>query len=198
MAATILDRWNLTVADLTAIVDANPSLRGMLLGYAAELKLTELLQANPNVSESIKYDDHDRRRKGDRVVVYKGRRFIFECKSLQTNSVRQTPDGWTGRAQVDASDRREVTLPDGSRLVTTCLKVGEFDVLAVSLFAFGSKWRFAFARNRDLPRTTFRRYSPEQRSQLLATLVQVAWPPRPPFQTDVFALLDEMLRERSA
>jgi len=198
MVPTILERWDIKAADLTHIVDSSPSLRGMLLGYVAELKLTELLQASPHVSESTKYDDHDRTKKGDRVIVYRGCRFILECKSLQTNSVKRVSERWTGAVQVDASDKREVILADGTTLTTTCLKVGEFDVLAVNLFAFENQCRFVFARNRDLPRSAFRGYTPEQREQLLATLVAVTWPPEPPFQTDVFALLDVMLRERSA
>ena len=35
---TILDEWDITAEQLTEMLDANPSLRGMLLGYAAEIK----------------------------------------------------------------------------------------------------------------------------------------------------------------
>jgi hypothetical protein len=43
--------------------------------------------------------------------------------------------------------------------VTTNLVVGGFDLLAINLFEFGAEWRFAFAKNRDLPRSTFRKYT---------------------------------------
>ena len=190
---TILDRWDFTAQDLTALVDRNPSLRGMLLGYLAELKLERLWLESPGVSNVLKPDDHDRRRKGDRVVFYEGRRFTFESKSLQTKTVCKTDDGWTGKAQVDASDKRLVELPDGSTLPTTCLRRGEFDILAVNVFEFSKQWRFVFAKNQDLPASSYRRYTTYQRSHLLATLVKVCWPPKPPFREEPFTLMDELL-----
>jgi len=189
---TLLDTWSITAEELSEIVDANPSLRGMLAGYVAEFKLAEFLSKNATVTDSFKHDDHDRSTKGDRVIEYRSRRFVIESKSLQTNSVKKVENGISGTVQVDASDRRPVMLADGSTLNTTCLLVGEFDVLAVNLFAFFGEWRFAFAKNGDLPRSTYRRYSPEQQSQLLATSVRVTWPLEHPFHTDLFALLDEL------
>lgn len=106
----------------------------------------------PGVSNVLKPDDHDRRRKGDRTVLYRGRTFIFESKSLQTSTVARAAEGWTGRAQVDASDRREVALPDGSSVTTTCLRRGEFDILAVNVFEFSQRWRFVLPRTRTCPR----------------------------------------------
>ncbi len=193
---TILDLWEITAAELTGIVDANPSLRGMMLGYVAEAKLTRLLERNPQVSKTMKYDDHDRSRKGDRVILYRGHEFIIESKSLQSNTVRRETGRWEGKAQVDASDKRPVTLSDGSTLDTTCLLVGEFDILAVNLFAFEGIWRFVFAKNGELPTSKYRGYTPQQREQLLGTLVSVSWPPKPPFHADVFDVLEELVRER--
>lgn len=193
VARSILDRWDFTDEDLTQLIDGNPSLRGMALGYLAELKLERLWLSDPRFSEVSKHDDHDRGHHNDRVAVYKGREFTLESKSLQTSTVQRTPEGWVGRAQVDASDRREVALPDGSTMSTTCLLRGEFDILAVNLFAFGDEWRFSFARNSDLPGSRYSRYSEYQRQHLLATMVDVSWPPQPPFRADLFELLDEMI-----
>ena len=146
-----------------------------------------------DISDIRKYDDHDRRKKGDRVVFYKGRKFIFESKSLQTNTIRQTNEGWAGKAQVDASDRRTVMLPDETTVSTTCLLRGEFHILAVNAFAFEGKWRFVFAKNSDLPSSKYRRYTEYQKSHLLATLVAVHWPPKHPFYEEPFSLMNEML-----
>ena len=168
----------------------------MILGYLAELKLERLWLSGDAVSEVTTYDDHDRRRKGDRVVRYKGHEFVFESKSLQTATIRETYDGWMGRAQVDASDRREVTLPDDSTVTTTCLLRGEFDILAVNVFAFENRWRFVFAKNSDLPSSRYRGYSAYQRSHLLATLVDVTWPPKPPFLDEPFTLMNEIVQKR--
>lgn len=165
----------------------------MLLGYLAESKLEKLWLRREGVSRISKHDDHDRKKKGDRVIVYKGKEFVFESKSLQTNTIRKTDEGWTGKAQVDASDRREVTLPDGSVVNTTCLLRAEFHILAVNVFAFEEKWRFVFAKNSDLPSSRYKGYTAYQRSHLLATLVAVRWPPEPPFHEEPFTLMNEML-----
>lgn len=193
MTESVLERWDITVEELTQVVDQNPSLRGMLLGYLAELKLEKLWLRQEGISHVSKHDDHDRKKKGDRVIVYKGREFIFESKSLQTNTIRKTDEGWIGKAQVDASDRHEVTLPDGSTVNTTCLLRAEFHILAVNVFAFEEKWRFVFAKNSDLPSSRYKGYTAYQRSHLLATLVTVGWPPEPPFHEEPFTLMNEML-----
>ena len=193
MQDSILDRWDFTVEELTQLIGDNPSLRGMVLGYLAELKLESIWLTDERFSDVSKHDDHDRVRHGDRVASYRDKLFTFESKSLQTATVQRTLEGWRGRAQVDASDRRSLTLPDGSTVSTTCLLRGEFDILAVNLFAFGEEWRFAFAKNSDLPGSRYTGYSEYQRQHLLATMVDVSWPPEPPFRTDLFELLDEMV-----
>ena len=196
MPETILDRWDMTPEELTELVDDNPSLRGMILGYLAELKLEKLWLSGDNVSEVIKHDDHDRKKKGDRVIRYKGQEFIFESKSLQSAMIEKTEEGWIGKAQVDASDRREIVLPDNSRVTTTCLLKREFDILAVNVFAFEEKWRFVFAKNSDLPTSNYGKYTPYQRQHLLATLITVSWPPRPPFSAEPFTLMNEIIQKR--
>jgi len=89
-----------------------------------------------------------------------------------------------------------VRLPNGEELTTNCLVVGEFDVLAVSLFAFERKWNFAFARNEDLPRSTWAKYTPVQRQFLLKSSMAITWPVAPPYHTDLFSVLDLILRQR--
>lgn len=195
----ILDRWDLTHDEFTHLIDTNPSLRGVTLGYIAEWKFHQMFLTHPEVSEARKDDDHDRRRKGDRRFTYRRHEFIVEVKSLQTNLVRRLPDGTcTGRSQVDASDRRKVTFKDGSTLETTCLLRGEFDVLAVNCYAFNGRWEFAFALNRDLPSNTFRKYNEAQKAALLPSLIPVTWPVQTPFTTDPFVLLDRLVAERDS
>lgn len=195
----ILDRWELSHEEFTNLIDTNPSLRGVTLGYIAEWKFHQMFLHHPDVSQARKDDDHDRRRKGDRRFSYRGHEFIVEVKSLQTNLVRRLPDGTcTGRSQVDASDRRKVTFKDGSTLETTCLLRGEFDVLAVNCYAFNGRWEFAFALNRDLPKNTFRKYNQAQQDALLPSLIPVTWPVQEPFVTDPFVLLDRLVAERDA
>ncbi len=197
---SILERWDITIEELTEAVDQNPSMRGNMFGYVAEMKLRKFLMASGRLTYAYKPDDHARKKKGDLVVTYNGNSFIVESKSIQTNSVRRlvTPEGvkFKAVAQCDASDRRIIELPDGTNLNTTCLLIGEFDMLAVNLFAFGFGWRFIFAKNTDLPRSPYKGYTEEQRKYLLASNVPVAWPIEPPFTDDPFRLLDEIAGER--
>ena len=195
LSANILEELGLTVGELTELIHSNPSLRGMVVGYAAEQKLQAYLQSSDEISYVGKPDDHDRQNKGDHVIQYRGHRLTIEIKSLQTRMVTRDGDLWRGRAQVDASDRRTVILADGSALDTTLLTVGEFDVLAVNCFAFGQGWNFVFAKNEDLPRSRYRNYSDEVRNQLLASLVPVSWPPEPPFSDDLLTVLDSLIAD---
>jgi hypothetical protein len=82
MPQTILEKWEITAEELTEIVEANPSIRGMLFGYVAEHQLRKYVQGLPEVSRLWKEDDHDRRHSSDLYVVYKGRPFSIESKSL--------------------------------------------------------------------------------------------------------------------
>ena len=193
---SILERWDITLEELTEVVDKNPSLRGMVLGYLAELKLEKLYLSHEGISDINKDDDHDRKKKGDRVIRYKGLRFVFESKSLQTATVKRTDEGWAGKANVDASDRREIQLPNGEKILTTCLLTGEFDILAVNIFAFQEKWRFVFAKNSDLPTSRYKKYSEYQRQNLLATSVDIHWPPKHPFRDEPFTLMNEIIDQR--
>lgn len=195
--SNILDRWSITVEELSQAILENGSLRGMVFGYVAEIKLRNILRSAGTIASLVKDDDHDRKKKGDLRITYKGHEFKIEAKSLQTARNKVLDDGtFAGVSQVDASDKRTVTLPDGSKLETTNLVVGEFDVLAVNCFTFEDNWHFVFAKNKDLPRTTYRKYTEAQRKHLLATTVVVKWPPTGIFTTDLFGLLDQMIEQK--
>lgn len=190
----ILEYWDVTAEELTEIIGANPSLRGMIEGYLAEHKLRDFLRASGKIVGEIgKYDDHDRNKGGDLYIIYKDRKIGIEVKSLQTLTIRSTNDTYTAKFQCDASDSRTIELPNGEKIKTTCLVIGEFDLLAVNLFGFQKKWSFAFARNIDLPRTTFGKYTAEQRKYLLATAMEITLPLKPPYQADPFPLFDAIV-----
>jgi len=162
-----------------------------MLGYAAEYVLRRRHFTDARLTGIVKDDDHDRERKGDLRFEYRGRSFRIECKSLQSNSIKTLGEGnFKGTYQCDASDRRPVTFDDGTTIETTCLLVGEFDIVAVNLFGFTDEWRFAFALNKDLPRSRFRKYTEYQRERLLSTSMKITWPIAWPYVLDPFPLLD--------
>lgn len=167
-------------------------MRGFTFGYVSEYKLRKSLLNDPRIERVRKPDDHDRSIKCDLLVASRGRELKLEVKSLQTNSIRKTENGFEAKFQCDASDRRTAKLPNGRKVETTCLVTDEFDILAVCLFEFEQEWHFAFARNTDLPRTESPKYTPAQRKYLLATLMAVTWPLKAPFELDPLLLLDQI------
>lgn len=187
----ILEDWGISLEELGIILSDRPSVRGILIGFLAEYKLAPLFR-DARIHAFKRYDDHDRTRPGDFGFQFQGFPFAVEVKSLQTGSVKKTDTGWKGAAQVDASDKRPVTLPNGEVIETTCLVAGEFDLLAVNVFEFGHKWQFAFVKNEDLPRSPSKKYTPAQQKYLLATSVKVTWPLQPPFRDEPFSLLEEL------
>ncbi len=192
----IFTRLGVTAEEVEQLLQVSPSLRGVLIGYLAEAKLSQMWFSEYPLQ---KFDDHDRTRKGDRWINYKGHVLSIEVKSLQTNYVVETAAGcYRGRFQCDASDRRRITLPDGSAVETTCLQVGEFDLLAINLFEFGQQWKFAFVRNNDLPRSRYKKYTDYQRQFLLQTTPPITWPLQPPFRDEPFSLLDEIVESKKA
>lgn len=194
MYDTILDRWDITAEELTEIVDANPSLRGFLMGYVSEYKVRQHVSQIRDVHGIKKYDDHDRTKKGDISLIYHGKEIQIEVKSLQTNLVKQAGrNEWTGTFQCDASDRRKIDLPNGKTVNTTCLAVGEFDIVAVNLFAFGNRWHYAFALNSDLPHPkSGKKYDEEIAQYLIASNIKISYPLQPPFTDDLEELLDQL------
>jgi hypothetical protein len=192
----IIEDWGLKIEELNEILSTRPSIRGMLSGFIAEYKLSKQWFSDSRIHAVKRYDNHDRKRLGDFGFMYRGLSYTIEVKSLQTNSVRATDNGFHGTVQIDASDKRKITLPNGEELATTCLIAGGFDVLAVNLFEFERKWTFAFAWNEELPRSTFKGYTDSQRKYLLSTSAKVRWPLEPPFTADPFRLLNRIAASR--
>ena len=189
----ILEKWHIKIADLEKLILGNPSLRGFVIGYLAEAKLQEMIVGDKRIAGFKKFDDHDRSNKHDLLVTYKGKSFSIEAKSLQTNTVRKIADGaYEGRFQCDASDKRKIVLPGGEEITTTCLRYGDFDVLAVNLFAFRGQWEFAFALNRDLPPSNYAKYPEEIRQSLIKSIIPISLPLQPPFEHDLFTVLERL------
>jgi len=191
-----LREWGLTLEEINEIIAENPPVLSTLSGFVAEYKLRKIYLQDTRISELIRPRSHDRKSKGDFRFRYRDQFFTLEVKSLDVPKVRAEGAGFRGTFQCNASDARPVRLPNGQELTTNCLVVGEFDVLAVSLFAFERKWAFAFARNEDLPRSTWAKYTAEQRQYLLKSSMTITWPLQPPYYDDLFTVLDLILRQR--
>ncbi len=68
--SSILETWGISEDYLTTVVNENPSLRGMMIGYISERKLHDLFSANPQIRDPHKEDDHNRAEKSDLVIGY--------------------------------------------------------------------------------------------------------------------------------
>jgi hypothetical protein len=171
-------------------------MRGLMFGYVAEYKLKKLWLQKPQITNLTRPRAHDRKAKGDFRFNYRAREVTVEVKSLDTPKVKLEGGVYEGTFQCNASDAREVVLPNRQRVTTNCLVVGEFDILGVCLFAFGNEWKFAFAKNDDLPRTTWRNYSPAVQKYLLKSAMKISWPLQAPYAADLFPVLDRLVAKR--
>lgn len=181
---------------LLRVIQANPSLRGIAYGYVSEMEFERHYLKGRKTIESFSKDDDHRKTKSDRTVIFKGEPISIQIKSVQTNSIRFENGRFSAKVQNDASDRRRVTLPDGTKLETTCYLVGEYDILAVSLHPFTGKWRFAFKENSKLQRTTFKKYAPKEQKHLLATLETIYFPLDSSWTGDFDEMLETVHRQK--
>ncbi len=193
----LLNAWSVTRAELSEIVAENPSMRGLMFGFVAEYKLRKEWLQGAGIADFVRPSSHDRKQKFDFGFTYKGEKVRVEVKCLDTPKVRYADGTYTGTFQCNASDSREIELPNRERVTTNCLAVGGFDVLAVALFAFRKKWEFAFALNDELPRTSWKKYTKSQQKYLLKSAMEISWPLEPPFANDLFLVLNRLTAKRS-
>jgi hypothetical protein len=191
----LLHAWDVTAEELSEIAAENPSMRGLVFGFVAEYKLKKMWLERPEIENLTRPRSHDRTQKCDFRFTYRGLDVRAEVKCLDTPKVKFANGVYSGTFQCNASDTTEVTLPNGRKLTTNCLVVGGFEVLAVCLFAFGNVWRFAFSLNSELPRTTWKGYTPAQQKYLLKSAMKISLPLEPPFVDDLFAALDRLVAE---
>lgn len=166
--------------DLVQAIKDTPSLRGMILGYIAEIMFVKyVLQPDKNITDIRSHDDHDRNNnKVDRDFLYRGKRITIQLKSIQTNSIclRDNENVLHADVQNDGSDKRDVLLPNGDIVTTTNYKIGDYDILAVPLFPFTGSWDFAYKLNAKCRMTTSNKYSEEQKKYLLSTIEKITFP----------------------
>ncbi len=73
----ILERWQITAEELTELIDTNPSMRGNMFGYVAEMKLRKMWFSSERITRAIKYDDHDRKKRRKAILLSPTAAFVF-------------------------------------------------------------------------------------------------------------------------
>lgn len=142
----------ITLADLEELIDTNPSLRGYMHGYLAELHLQRILLQTPGVTFVEKIPDRSPA-KGDFRVIYQGDTLTIEVKSLSSHALKEDylNGGWNGKVSIKGTDSKIIN-EEGD--MTTCLVRGEFDILAICTFSLTKTWDFKFIANKYLPSST--------------------------------------------
>lgn len=185
--------FKITQTEFNELLSNNPSLRGFVFGYVAEVKCKEDVCSSSEIKYLGKYPDSDRTKKGDMWISYKDKVFSIECKSVLTSKVKYNSGSkmLIGRANVDGSDCRDITLPNGSVVRTCLMQRNEFDILAINCFAMTGKWDFVYIRNSDLPCSDSTKYTEYEKGCLISSSVYVSFPVQKPFYTDLKTLLDD-------
>lgn len=146
-----------TPEELDAVITENPSLRGFLQGYLAEVALKKQLLLIPEVTSVEKIPDQASE-KGDLKVRYRDMDLTIEVKSIGTNTVKQDVlyDSWQGTVAVRSSDKKELEVEGVGRIRTSSIPRGGFDILAISCYAVSGKWEFMFMDNDNIPYRDFK------------------------------------------
>ena len=146
---SILDGF--TLDDIEYLINLNPSMRGYVQGYLAELMLTRQIANMAGVTAVTKIPDRADR-KGDLEVIYLGVPITIECKSILSNTVVQDElnDSWSGIVTIKNNGWREHVVKGESHRISS-LQKGGFDILALSCYAVDGEWTFQFIEEKYLP-----------------------------------------------
>lgn len=141
-----------TEEEIEHVINENPSLRGYLQGYLAEVAFKKQLSRLEHVTEVIKIPDQSPE-KGDFKITYKGIPITIEVKSLLTKSIKADTlhDTWQGVVGIKNGDKRELEVEGYGVIRTMSLVRGGFDILAISCYAVSGKWDFVFMENEYIP-----------------------------------------------
>jgi hypothetical protein len=204
--------WQLDIEEFNRIIDQNSNALSAIYGYVAEERLREAsLEEDSRVENIRSPEDQDSADKGDWAFEYRGEPMKIEVKSLQTHTIEavdteQTQPGeatdetqWkAGFHLKGTSDQRTIEY-EGEEYSTTLMNVekSDVDVMAVNLYRIEDKWRFAFLRVDDLPRSKGN-YPDGLRKQLAKSQIRLTIPLEQPFTEDLYGLMDQILQERQS
>ena len=195
----IIDK--ISISEIRKITKKSPSLRGILLGYLAEERFHNLILKNKKIKDVRKHDDHDRKNnKIDRDFLYNQKhRISVQLKSIQTNSIKWDKKNkkFTAIVQNDASCKREIVLPNGEKIRTTNYKIGDYDILAVPLYPFCSKWIYAYKLNKNCRKSNYKKYSESQKKYLLSTTEKITYPLEKEWTTNLDNIIQEVINDQN-
>lgn len=172
---------DVTIEEIMEAVDENPSLRGFLQGYIAEIKLKKQLMSLEGIESVQKIPDRSPL-KGDFMVEVGDKSVTIEVKSVSSHNAKEDflNGGKTGKISLKRTDSTK--LDNGE--TTYCLPKGEFDILAACMFPVTGKWEFQFINTKYLQES-------EKSPGRLSTTVHVSTHNTPMMKPDVFEVFAE-------
>lgn len=152
---------NLSAREILDIIDRSPRCRQMVIGFVAEYHLEKVLKELP-LDEVTRIDQDGR---PDFEISYRGRKFLLECKNVMSSFKYKD-----GNYKVDFQKTRNAKDDPTSRFY----KTDDFHVLAACLYPQTGKWKFIFARTKNLPKD--KKYSDlPSKSVKVAPHIQFPW-----------------------
>jgi hypothetical protein len=194
----LLEHLDTSIERLGVLYKTNPNFRAIVDGYNGEDHFRPLIQGIAGVENIRKPGDQNRNEKGDVKFGYKGFPISIEIKSIAKNTVKKNLFGWSGKAAVKSSDKKQLVFSDGSVADVAMLPRGQFTVLAVGCHAFTGNWKdFQYCLNSELPKpTSSDGLTDLQKNELISVLVPVEWPPVGPFTTNLEEILERAVAEQ--
>ena len=165
-------------SDLIHAIKTAPSLRGIVLGFVAEVMFTKHAELIEGIEDVRKHDDHDRsKNKIDRDFLYRGQRVTVQLKSIQTNSLGFHDDEEVVYADVqnDASDSRRMIF-NGTEITTVNYLKGDYDILCTPLYPFTGEWDFAYKVNSMCETWRSQKYPTEISQHFLHGTEKITYP----------------------
>ena len=152
-------------------------------GKLAELYLSKYLDFLKENKEIEDYEWHDKDGLPDFIILYKGIKYIIECKNLRS--------GEDGIFKKNPSYKVEVQKTRNSKdgTNTRSYPVGYFDILAVCMFNQTRKWDFAFISSHNLEKTEDGRF--------LKIFQPVPFKPISPWEIDLIRILESISKENN-
>lgn len=179
-----------TFGEIESVLEQNPSLRGFVQGYLAEIALMKYLKHIPGVSNVYKIPDRDLQ-KGDIHISYNGLSLTIEVKSVSSRGIREDTmhESWDGLVGCKNSDRRVALLENGIEFNTSNIIRGTFDILAISTYAVNEKWDFLYMENRFLPGL-------ETSNSLIKTAFRINPNNTPLVESNIIKVLDSAIEHK--
>jgi len=200
---SILEELGISETDFSKLVTHNNSLKGIISGYVSEWHFEKTLDSYPLIQSHYKPDDHDKTKKGDRIVHYRDQDISIEVRAIVTKSIKKYSNlfgntVWKGEFKTCCARTRKITFSDGSEQFTCNNPRNLVDIYCVCAYPCTKKWDFMYCLNTDIPScSSCKKFTQLQKEEVLQPIMQVSWPPTGVFTTDLNVVLEKAYLQKT-